>query len=70
MKLIDKISSEKLCIEPAKIWIEVHVRHKYSSITNGIHDEDGEIKIAPVPVQLLPKDTRINKLRFYDGRMV
>jgi transposase len=55
MKLIGKIKSEKLCMEPARFWVEVHVRYKYASITEGIGDEDGEIKLSPLPVQLLPK---------------
>ncbi len=50
-----KKSSEKLCITPAKIWIEEHYRLQYGSVVNGIDDEESEIKIAPVPVQLLPK---------------
>ena len=48
--------SEKLDYVPAKLRVIRHVRLKYACKScEGVEDESPTVKIAPVPVQLLPK---------------
>lgn len=53
---IGEEKSEKLQIDPAKFWVEVHTRPKYACKTcEGVDDEGKTISIAPVPPQIIPK---------------
>ena len=62
---IGEETSENLQIQPAKIWVERHVRLKYAcrceGVGNGNVDDmedvkgEGAVTIAPVPVQLIPR---------------
>jgi len=47
---------EKLDYVPAKIQVKRHIRYKYACPEcEGVEDEGPTVKIAPAPVQLLPK---------------
>jgi len=47
---------EKLDYIPAKVQVERHIRYKYACpACEGVADEGATVKIAPVPVQLIPK---------------
>jgi len=47
---------EKLCIRPAKVWVERHIRPKYACRScEGVEDDGPAVVIAPVPPQILPK---------------
>jgi len=60
-KCIGEETSENLQIQPAKIWVERHVRLKYACSCEGVGNVDdvddvkGAVTIAPVPVQLIPR---------------
>ena len=48
--------SEKLDIIPAKIQVVRHIRYKYACKScEGVESEEPAVKIAPAPVQLIPK---------------
>ncbi len=48
--------SEKLGMEPARFWVEKHVRRKYACHTcEGVEDNGKAVSIAPVPPQMIPK---------------
>jgi transposase len=48
--------SEKLGIEPARLWVERHVRSKYACHScEGVEDDGKAVAIAPVPPQMIPK---------------
>ena len=48
--------SEKLAYVPAELKVERHIRLKYACREcEGVEDEGPTVKIAPVPVQLIPK---------------
>lgn len=56
MSRIGKDESEKLDIIPAKIRVIHHIRYKYACKNcEGVESEQGAVKIAPVPEQLIPK---------------
>lgn len=56
LKRIGEEVSEKLDYVPAKIQVERHIRYKYACpACEGVDDEGPSVKIAPSPVQLLPK---------------
>jgi len=53
---IDEEVSEKLDYIPAKLQVIHHVRYKYACKgCEGIESETGTVKIAPPPVQIIPK---------------
>ena len=53
---IGEETSEKLQIEPAKLWVEKHIRPKYACKScEGIDDEGKTVSIAPVPPQIIPR---------------
>lgn len=48
--------SEKLDIVPAKIQVIKNIRYKYAcDVCEGVESEDGAVKIAPLPPQLIPQ---------------
>jgi transposase len=48
--------SEKLEMTPATFTVKRHIRYKYTCKNcEGLEDKGGAVKIAPVPVQLIPK---------------
>lgn len=48
--------SERLEMQPARFWVERHIRPKYACKNcEGVESTDGTVKIAPCPPQLLPK---------------
>jgi len=58
MSRIGQEVSERLEMLPARFWVERHIRLKYAcKHCEGVERNEGErsVKIAPVPVQLLPK---------------
>lgn len=56
LKRIGEEVCEKLDYVPAKLQVERHIRYKYACPDcEGADDEGPAVKIAPVPVQLLPK---------------
>jgi len=56
MSRIGTEESEKLDIIPAKIRVIHHIRYKYACKScEGVESEQGAVKIAPVPEQLIPK---------------
>ncbi len=55
-KQIGEVVSEKLCIQPAKVWVERHIRPQYAcQDCEGVEDDGPTVAIAPVPAQILPK---------------
>jgi len=47
---------EKLDYVPAQLRVERHIRYKYAcKVCEGIEDDGPTVKIAPAPVQLIPK---------------
>ena len=53
---IGEETSEKLQIEPAKVWVERHVRPKYACrACEGVEDEGETVSIAPLPAEMIPK---------------
>lgn len=56
MERIGEAVSEKLEMTPATFTVKRHIRYKYACKNcEGVEDEGGAVKIAPVPVQLIPK---------------
>jgi transposase len=48
--------SEKLDYIPARLRVERHIRYKYACKScEGVEDQGPSVKIAPLPVQLIPK---------------
>jgi transposase len=48
--------SEKLDYIPARLRVERHIRYKYACKNcEGVEDDGPTVRIAPVPVQLIPK---------------
>jgi transposase len=62
MKCIGEEVSEKLEITPAKVFVKRIVRKKYAPIKEG---EEANIKIAPLPKELLPKSMASSSLVAY-----
>jgi transposase len=53
---IGEETSEKLQIEPAKLWVEEHIRPKYACKScEGVDDDGKTVSIASVPSQIIPK---------------
>jgi transposase len=53
---IGEETCEKLQIEPAKLWVERHIRPKYAcKKCEGVESDDATVKIAPMPPQMIPK---------------
>ncbi len=53
---IGEETSEKLQIEPAKLWVEKHIRPKYACrACEGVEDEGQTVSIAPMPPSMIPK---------------
>jgi transposase len=53
---IGEETSEKLQIEPAKFWVEKHIRPKYAcKACEGIEDEGKTVGIAQIPPEMIPK---------------
>jgi len=67
--------SEKLDYIPARLRVERHIRYKYACQScEGIEDDGPTVKIAPLPVQLIPKShatagllAHIGVSKFADG---
>jgi len=56
LKRIGEEVCEKLDYVPARIQVERHIRYKYACpACEGVDDEGPTVKIAPVPVQFIPK---------------
>ena len=56
LSLIGEEVSEKLDYIPAKLRVERHIRYKYAcKVCEGVFDDGPTVKIAPAPVQLIPK---------------
>ena len=56
LKPFDKEISEQLQVIPARIWVERHIRLKYACpACEGIEADGPAVKIAPPPVQMIPK---------------
>jgi len=48
--------SEKLDYIPARLRVERHIRYKYAcKVCEGVYDDGPTVRIAPAPVQLIPK---------------
>ena len=53
---IGEDTSEKMQIEPAKIWVEKHIRPKYAcKACEGVESMDKTISIAPMPPEMIPR---------------
>jgi transposase len=53
---IGEETCEKLQIEPAKLWVEKHIRPKYACRKcEGVEDEGKTVSIAPMPPSMIPK---------------
>ncbi len=53
---IGEETSEKLQIDPAKLWVELHIRPKYAcKCCEGVDGVGKTVSIAPVPPQIIPK---------------
>ena len=67
--------SEKLDYIPARLRVERHIRYKYACKScEGVEDQGSTVKIAPLPVQLIPKShatagllAHIGVSKFADG---
>lgn len=56
MSRIGEETAEQLQIEPARLWVERHIRPKYACKScEGVESEDKAVKIAAVAVQMIPK---------------
>jgi transposase len=56
MSRIGQEVSERLEMQPARFWVERHIRPKYACKNcEGVESVDGTVKIAPCAPQLLPK---------------
>lgn len=53
---IGEESCEKMQIEPAKVWVERHIRPKYAcKACEGVESMDKTVSIAPMPPEMIPK---------------
>ena len=53
---IGEETSEKLKIEPAKVWVEKHIRPKYACrACEGVESMGKTVSIAPMPPEMIPK---------------
>ncbi|MHC4139681.1 MAG: IS66 family transposase [Planctomycetota bacterium] len=53
---IGEETCEKMQIEPAKIWVEKHIRPKYAcKACEGVEDKGKTVNIAPMPPTMIPK---------------
>jgi transposase len=53
---IGEESSERLKIEPARFWVEKHIRPKYAcKACEGVEGEGKTVSIAPMPPEMIPK---------------
>ncbi len=53
---IGEETCEKMQIEPAKVWVEKHIRPKYAcKACEGVEDEGKTVSIAPMPPEMIPK---------------
>ena len=60
---IGEETSEKLQIEPAKLWVEKHIRPKYACrACEGLEDEGETVSIAPMPPVMIPKSITTPRL--------
>jgi len=56
MSRIGQEKSERLEMQPARFWVERHIRPKYACKNcEGVESDDRSVKIASCPPQLLPK---------------
>jgi transposase len=56
MSRIGQEKSERLEMQPARFWVERHIRPKYACKNcEGVESDDRSVKIAACPPQLLPK---------------
>jgi len=56
MTRIGQEKSERLEMQPARFWVERHIRPKYACKNcEGVENDDSSVKIAACPPQLLPK---------------
>lgn len=63
---IGEETSEKLKIIPPKLIVVRHIRPKYACrACQGVETEGGAVKIAPVPVELIPKSIATPELLAY-----
>lgn len=75
LSLIGKDTCEKLDYTPAKVRVLLHIRYKYAcKACQGVEDDGPTVKIAPAPVQLIPKSNATEALlahivtsKFADG---
>jgi len=75
LKRIGQEVCEKLDYIPAKVQVQRHIRFKYACpACEGVGDDGATVKIAPVPVQLIPKSmataglvAQIVTAKFEDG---
>ena len=66
MSKIGEEVSEKLDIIPAQIQVVRHIRYKYACKNcEGVESEESAVKIAPPPVQLIPKSMATEGLVAY-----
>jgi len=66
MSKIGEEVSEKLDIIPAKIQVIRHIRYKYACKNcEGVESEESAVKVAPPPVQLIPKSIATEGLVAY-----
>ena len=53
---IGEETSERMQIEPAKFWVEKHIRPKYACKScEGVESMDKTVSIAPMPPEMIPK---------------
>ena len=59
--------SEKLAMEPAKLWVQRHIRRKYAcKKCEGVETEgEGTVKTAPLPPQIIPQGIATPSLLAY-----
>lgn len=66
MARIGEEISEKLCVKPAEIYVEKHIRLKYAcKECEGIESKGGTVKIAPMPPQIIPQGIATPSLMAY-----
>jgi transposase len=66
MSRIGEDVSEKLDIIPAQIQVIRNIRYKYAcKVCEGVESDEGTVKIAPVPAQLIPKGIATSGLLAY-----
>jgi len=58
--------SEQLHVEPAKFKVIIHIRPKYACrVCEGVESDDQTVKIAPPPLQIIPKSMATISLLVY-----